>query len=150
MLFTYRCGWIIGFNASMQFLYHYTPTSCSGRCHCIYVVPTSSSSSASSGSAAHTWTRPSMAVRRRVSEGWKDSDWTTAFPTGSFSDKEPCEEEETRGMLRITAMALTMVRHHLVSLLQFPEKRILLDLLFHVKDLPRLHCMYLHKQIADH
>ena len=47
------------------------------------------SSSVSSGSAPHTWMRPSVAVRRQVSVGWKDSDWTTAFPTGSFKDKDP-------------------------------------------------------------
>lgn len=46
-------------------------------------------SSVSSGSAPHTWTRPSMAVSRQHSVGWKDSDWTTAFPTGSFKDRDP-------------------------------------------------------------
>lgn len=53
----------------------------------LYVAITSSS--ISSCSAPHTWTRPSIAVRRRVSVGWKDRDWTTAFPTGSFNDKDP-------------------------------------------------------------
>lgn len=45
--------------------------------------------SVSSGSAPQIWTRPSMAVSKRGSVGWKDSDWTTAFPTGNFSVNEP-------------------------------------------------------------
>ncbi|KAG7258487.1 hypothetical protein CRUP_009089 [Coryphaenoides rupestris] len=30
-----------------------------------------------------------MIFSMRVSVGWKDSDWTTAFPTGSFKVREP-------------------------------------------------------------
>lgn len=26
--------------------------------------------------------------------GWKDNDWTTAFPTGSFKDKDPWRSEK--------------------------------------------------------
>lgn len=63
--------------------------------HCVrwpYVAVASSSVSA--GSAPHTWTLPSMDVSRRVSVGWKDSDWTTALPTGSFRVKDPCRSEK--------------------------------------------------------
>ena len=54
------------------------------------------SSSVSSGSAPHTWTRPSMAVTRQVSVGWKDSDWTTALPTGSFKVRDPWRSEKQK------------------------------------------------------
>lgn len=51
-----------------------------------------SSTAASSGSAPHTWTHPSIEVKRRGSVGWKDSDWTTPFPTGSFKVREPYKD----------------------------------------------------------
>lgn len=76
-------------------------------------------SSVSSGSAPHTWTRPSMAVRRRVSVGWKDSDWTTAFPTGSFNDKDPCKSDKQHHTL---VHVLFLIKFKLVSsLLWFGE-----------------------------
>lgn len=68
--------------------------------------PMSSFSSGSTGSAPQTWTRPSVAVRRQGSVGWKARDWTTPFPMGSFNVTDPWGARKTQRLVRDLLFAI--------------------------------------------
>lgn len=47
--------------------------------------------------------------------GWKDSDWTTAFPTGNFKDKDPWRLKKQTNNANITQCTFYIGFYHKVK-----------------------------------